>query len=99
MKKLVYFIIVTNTILTGCASLRYTNKNSNMEQFLKERYECLKETQFKSESATVTKYGGGYSSSVTPSCSAFNACLAAKGYLKTNDGELIVPESAVITCY
>jgi hypothetical protein len=37
-------------------------------------------------------------SEVKPNCSAFKACLAARGYLEAENGNLEVPSSAKIEC-
>lgn len=60
---------------------------------MKDRYECYKETQQRFSDAFVGPYGGSAGSQVIPSCSAFNACMASRGYLRSDtDGNLVVPQ-------
>jgi hypothetical protein len=43
--------------------------------------------------------GGAAEGVVEPSCGAFNACLAARGYSQSSAGSLVVPREAVIRCH
>jgi hypothetical protein len=54
---------------------------------MQDRYACYHETAQR----LVADRGA---SEVKPSCGAFNACLAARGYLQSKDGNLEVPASA-----
>jgi|SRR5215469_4749406 len=94
----------------GCTPnyMRYvSNTDATETQFLQDRYQCLQETAHQVSGAYVNAYGGAASSQVMPSCSAFNACLAARGYYRSDTtnladlnvpGSLYVPSSAVIQC-
>ena len=95
--------------VSGCAPtyIRYINPNATQEQFMKDRYECYQETQQRISGAYVNQYGGAASSRVMPSCSAFNACIAARGYIRSDTtnladfnqpGSLSVPQGAVLQC-
>lgn len=114
MKNKLYssFFILAITI-TGCASgppsyFRFIGPaNKTQQEFINERYFCLKETQQRTSNTSVNQYGGSSSSSVIPSCSAFNACLASRGFYRqdTTDlsifnqpGNFSVPQGAVINC-
>jgi uncharacterized lipoprotein YajG len=102
-------------MLAGCANqqvqqiqqpIRYSHKTATVEQFFKNRYECLKETEQRQTQSTTSGYANGYganyggsaNSTVRPTCSALSACLAARGYVKTPNGNLEVPAGAVIQC-
>lgn len=100
-------------LLSGCASgpqsyYRYVGPtNKSQQDFMGDRYQCLRETQQRVSNAFVNQYGGAGNSSVMPSCSAFNACLGAKGYYRqdTTDlsvfnvpGNFKIPPGAVINC-
>ena len=114
MRKILYtFYFALASILIGCASgppsyMRFTGPaNKSQQDFVSERYSCLKETQQRITSTAVNEFGGASSSSVMPSCSAFNACLAARGFYRqdTTDlsvfnqaGNFSVPQGAVISC-
>ena len=93
--------IILIVVVSGCTSgpTRFTNYGATQEQFMKDRYECYRETQQRASSAYVNRYGGAARSQVIPSCSAFLACLASRGYLLSNtSGNLIVPTGAEIQC-
>ena len=91
-------ILICTTV--GCAPIqhRYMNYGASQQQFLKDRYECYNETSRRVSSAYVDQYGGSSSSRVMPSCSAFFGCLAARGYIKADNGNLVVPDGAVLQC-
>ena len=106
MRQLQIAFILT-LVLVGCVlpdrrtpapELRFSHSTATEQQLLKERYECMLETQQRESQALFVGNGGGASSKVTISCSAFNACLAARGYRKSADGNLLVPDSAAINC-
>jgi hypothetical protein len=94
----------------GCATsyIRYVNSSSpSQQQWAQDRYSCLQQTQQRVSTAVEDQYGGAASSVVMPSCSAFNACLAARGYLRSDTtnvadlnlpGSFSVPEGAKIQC-
>ena len=96
--------------VSGCATtyIRYLSTNNATEaQFMQDRYQCYRETQQRVSGAFVNQYGGAASSQVLPSCSAWNACLAARGYYRSDttsvaelhaQGCLFVPQGAVINC-
>jgi len=89
--------------------IRYVNTNraATQQDFMKTRYLCYKETQQRTESAYINQFGGAASSVVLPACSAFNACLAAQGYYRSdttdrsvfnNPGNFAVPAGSDIKC-
>jgi hypothetical protein len=106
MNKSLMLIVGSSLLLCGCGSTTYTSKNNaTQDQFMKDRYACYQETKTFGSFASVGPYGGGGGSSVRPTCDAFAACLAAKGYYETSAGEtpvngtvLTVPSGASISC-
>ena len=74
-------------LITGCAppAPKYDGPGS-FQDFVNVRYQCVLETSARTSGAFVNQYGGASSSRVMPSCSAFSACLAAKGYYKSQTG-------------
>ena len=111
-KKSMWIIVISLiVVVSGCVpQIRYINYGVTQEQMLKDRYECYQETQqtssnvyIGSPSASVDQwaevYGGTASRQVIPSCGAFNACMAARGYIRDDrNGNLIVPDSTVMRC-
>jgi hypothetical protein len=77
------------------------------QQFIQDRYACMMQTQQTVTAAAFDGSGGGAVSRVMPSCSAFNACLAARGYYRADTtnladfnapGNFSVPKGAKVTC-
>jgi len=103
-------MVLLATAVSGCAPtyIRYlSNNGASEQQFMNDRYACLQETQQRISSAYVNGYGGVANSRVMPPCSAINACLAARGYYRSDTrnpadfnqpGSLSVPPGAVIQC-
>ena len=88
--------------------VRYLNKNGKTEEdLLKDRYACYLEVRQRISESSSGGYGDAYGLSysgnsysvVIPSCSGINACLAAKGYIRSNEGNLYVPPAAHIECH
>ena len=71
-------------LMTGCAP-KYDGPGS-FQDFANARYQCVQQTSARVSGAAVNQYGGAASSSVMPSCSAFQACLASKGYYVSQNG-------------
>ena len=67
-------------------------EGATQSELLTVRFECWKET------ATSAGGGGLFESELLPNCSAFAACMAARGYIRNPQGSLVVPESAKLDC-
>ena len=103
-------ILLLVAAVSGCAPtyVRYlSNNGATQQQFMNDRYSCLRETQQRVSGAYVNQYGGAANSQVMPPCSALNACLAARGYYRSDTtnladfnqpGSLGVPQGAGIQC-
>lgn len=97
-------------LLSACAPLYLgfqSKTGKSQQQFMQDRYECYKETQQRISNAYVNEYGGSSSSQVLPKCSAFYACLAARGFYQYNTedmqqlykpGYYYVPQGASVQC-
>jgi hypothetical protein len=78
----------------GCAqvvqpkqTLRFSGPGE-FQDFAKARYQCLQETKTVASGAFINQFGGASTTNVAPSCSSFDACLAAKGYYRNPNGNL-----------
>ena len=95
---------------SGCATtyIRWINSRGvSQEQFMKDRYACLQETQQRVSESYINQSGGAASSQVMPSCSAWNSCLSARGYYRSDTtniddfrqpGNLFVPPGTIVYC-
>ena len=99
------FLLFSVFILTGCADMapapykgtyRFTGPGT-FQEFAQTRYQCLQETKARVSSGFANEYGASAGSSVMPSCSAIDACMAAKGYYRDPNGSLDA-SSIVISC-
>jgi hypothetical protein len=82
-----------------------STQGRTQEQFMKDRYQCVTETQ--QSNSYVDSTLGISRSDVKPSCGAFFSCLAAKGYLPSNTtdasqlnvpGFVYVPDGTGVSC-
>ena len=79
--------------LSGCSLYSRYDGPGNMQDFAAARYQCVQETKRPVFSAEITKADAlkavaGFKATAKeiPSCSAFNNCLAARGYFMTDQG-------------
>ena len=95
-QKLALFSMTVALIaVAGCARaprvppdpIRYDGPGS-FEDFARARYECFDQTKGTSSSGYLNQYGGAASSAERPDCGNFNACLAARGYIRNPNGRL-----------
>lgn len=97
-----YRVLIVVLLLTSCTSTNYSNRyytapneNATFQNLLEARYVCLQETvaTVSSSSASVTSTQGQASSSSRqlPNCSAYRACLAARGWIRESRIDLDDP--------
>jgi hypothetical protein len=94
-------------LLSGCAStpppppvMRWTSNNhATQEKWLNDRNTCYNETQRRISGESLDLSGVKANSVDGPICLAFNACLAARGYVRSDTtGALTIPEGASVQC-
>ena len=84
-------------ILTGCAVPNYSGPGT-YQDFANARYQCVQETSARQSGAYVGQYGGYANSTVMPTCSAFQACLASKGYYQDSNGRFNPQAAGIVNC-
>lgn len=96
--------LAASFLLAGCGTVPYggTYKFSgpgNFQEFARARYQCVQETAARQEHGYANRqYGNAaVNSTVMPNCSAFSACLAAKGYFRNPNGNLDA-SSIIVDC-
>jgi len=98
----VLLIVLTSFYLAGCGNgisggtMRYDGPG-NFQDLAKARYECYNSTKDYSSSASAGSRYAYASSNTLPSCGAFNACIASKGFIKSKVGRLDA-SSITISC-
>jgi hypothetical protein len=93
-------------LVSGCATtppppvMRWTsNNNATQEKWLNDRNTCYNETEQRMSEGSVDQSGAKANSVDGPICRAFNACLAARGYIRSDaTGALTIPEGASVLC-
>ncbi|MDP2023784.1 MAG: hypothetical protein Q8L16_23115 [Hydrogenophaga sp.] len=85
-------VAVFAMLIVGCESapfetaLRFSGPGT-FEDFAKARYSCLQENTRQVSGLTATQYGVFGRSRSVPSCSALGACMVAKGYFRSPEGQ------------
>jgi hypothetical protein len=105
-------ILLVATV-SGCAAptptyIRYvSNTGATQQKFMQDRNACYEETRAIFSAAVANKYGGAAASQVIPPCRDFNACLAARGYARSDTsnladfnqpGSLVIPPGDALQC-
>jgi hypothetical protein len=93
-------------LVSGCASappppvMRWTSNNhATQEKWLSDRNGCYIETQQRMSEGSVDQSKAKADSVDNPVCRTFNACLAARGYTRSDTtGTLTIPEGASVLC-
>jgi hypothetical protein len=77
---------------------RYSKAGATQEAFMKDRYECLQQSEQRVSGAFVSAYGGASNSQMLPSCGVWFACLGARGYTVDPNGNLSAPPGMIVYC-
>jgi hypothetical protein len=98
-------VVFGAVLVSGCASapppvMRWTsNDQATQQKWLNDRNSCYYETQPRVSDASADQPGAKINSVDGPLCRAFNACLAARGYARSDaTGVLTIPEDASVKC-
>jgi len=69
-------------VLFGCAAQQkvWVKPGLTQEQFAKDRYSCMQQSQQRVSAAFVNEYGGSSSNHVITNANLFSACMSAQGY-------------------
>jgi hypothetical protein len=78
--------------------LRYSKPWATQQDFMKDRYDCLLQSQRQVSAAYVSAYGGASGSSTVCSMGVWKACLGARGYQVDPNGALGAPPDMVVYC-
>jgi predicted aspartyl protease len=76
-------------VLFGCAAqTTWVKPGLTKEEFAKDRYSCMQQSQQRVSSAYVDQYGGSSSNHVITNANLFNACMNAQGYTLVKQASL-----------
>lgn len=84
---IVLFTLPLAACLTISPPLYSGPPGATYQSFIDTRYVCYQETATRQYSAGINQYGGAATSTVAPTCSAFRACMASRGYFQSATGE------------
>lgn len=88
MRRSAFWVITVATMtLAGCATHTKYNGPGTFDDFVKARYACLQENTRTVSGIAATQGGMFGRSRNIPNCSALAACMAAKGYRQSKDGQ------------
>jgi hypothetical protein len=84
-EKMVKRFIATvpaSLVLFGCAAQQtvWVKPGLTQDEFAKDRYACMQQSQQRVSAAFVSQYGGSASNHVITNANLFNACMNAQGY-------------------
>lgn len=98
-------LFVAGIFISACAHrvpaqtiFRYSKSGATQEQFMPDRYECMKDAQQRVSGAAVNQYGGAANSETVVSCDVWVVCLGARGYQVDANGTLGPPPGMVARC-
>ena len=106
MKK---FLILSLLILGGCAPgvpyyntydgqpNRYSGEGT-LQDLIQARLECFQELTPGSGSNNVNVQVNSNVDNGAMNCGAFTSCVASKGFFRTPTGNILLPESYVMSC-
>ena len=81
--------------LAGCAApplprpsiiISWSKPGATREQFLKDRYDCIKDARGQASQGYIGAYGGAERSAPVVSLSVFKPCMSARGYTEDPNG-------------
>jgi hypothetical protein len=77
--------LLAGCVTTGSSQGRYFSASGTQEQMMKARSECMAEAK---------KGNGG----AKLSCGAVDSCMVSRNFLKSEKGNLVVPEASAPDC-
>jgi hypothetical protein len=106
MRTVLMVAVFCGLVLSACVQppppptppTKFSNPSATREQFMADRYECIKESQQTVSGAVVNQAGGAASTHAVISCGILNSCLGAKKYVVDPSGPLFAPPGMAIHC-
>jgi len=92
VKKLL-FVLSTMLVISGCAPKLWVKNNSTKDDFERDRYTCLQQSQQRVGAAQVSAYGGTAINTVETNNLLFSTCMGSKGW-SLQDKEVVQVQAA-----
>ena len=81
------FMITALILMTGCAHpLVWSKPGGTQDEFSRDKYACMKQSQQRVSGAYVDRYSGSSASEVITNQNLFNACMNAQGWYLAKQG-------------
>ena len=80
MRNSVWPAIAAAAIVAGCAPMVWQKPGGTQDEFARDRYTCLQESQQRSSGAVVNQFGGAASSTMVTNQGLFGSCMNAHGW-------------------
>ncbi len=84
----VVFIGVLTIIASG-PTMQWVKQGSTREDFSKDKYACLQESQQSASSGYFNRYGGSSSSGAITNNNLYRACMEARGWSLREESEIV----------
>jgi len=92
-------VLAVAGILCGCATqlpvLRWSKPDATYDQFLKDRYSCIRDAKGEAASGYVNQYGGRMNAGTVFDGNMFKSCMNAQGWRLDPNG-FAPPADAVV---
>lgn len=91
-------------LFTACARptvrvYHWTKNGATQQQFMTDRYECMKESRKSVYGGYANRYAAASSGNEVTDFGMFTGCMTAKGYMPDEEGNLYPPPGVVAPMY
>lgn len=83
--------VLTGGVRASGGTLRWSRAEGTRQEYLADRYECLKEAQEVRSSHAANQYGAVGRSGQATNAGLFIACMEARGYVRDEEGPFAPP--------
>ena len=80
MRFLTISLAAAAAVLSGCAAPTWNKPGASQDDFARDRYSCMQESQQRVGTAAVNQFGGASSNTMQTNGMLFNGCMNARGW-------------------
>lgn len=80
MRLLTISLAAVAAVLSGCAAPTWNKPGASQDEFARDRYACMQDSQQRVGTAAVNQFGGNASNSMQTNGMLFNGCMNARGW-------------------
>lgn len=89
---LAIMLVLLSFALASCSTVRWDKSGGSQGEYLKDRFNCIKQSQQHYSDAFANETGAVASGGVTTNLSLFKACMLSFGYTFNSDGRFGPPD-------